>query len=481
MKQEILRMEYVTRKNSGNICLDQVNLHIFKGEIMGLIAADYRGKTELVELICRNLPISQGRIYYNNRLVNNSAHSSQDYNRVSVIQQQSSLIQDLSVADNIFVMRRGFKKYIINRRILGMQVERLLKDFNTDIDPGRLILQLTPLERCIVELIKANLAGSGLIVLRDLSNFLSVVDLKKFQVYVRIFCQRGISFLYMANHHQEVFQISDRAALLMRGRICKVFHREDFCDEAIAPYTISFDISASKTTQPGDKSVLELKHVVTDHMNDLTFHVRKGECLVLLDMSNTVIEDLKHIMAAGKVPAAGSVWLEGHPYTEGMSKRFLNHGIAIIEDNPTKTMAFPDMTYLENLTFLVDKKLNKSMIGSHVLKSILKEYEPLIGSGIYANHVDHLPPIALYDMIYYRIHIFNPKIVFCIQPFAWGDMLCRRHVLDLIQALKNKGITVVIAAVNLSDSLDVADRLLVIRDGRLIREYLEKEFEKVTS
>lgn len=122
MKQEILRLERVTRITDGVTQLDNMNLHIFQGEIMGLVCINSHGKEALVRLICQNLPIHYGYVYFQEQLVNNYEHSSMGMNRVSVIEQRSRLVEDLTVADNIFVLRRGFKKYLIEPRVLERQL-----------------------------------------------------------------------------------------------------------------------------------------------------------------------------------------------------------------------------------------------------------------------------------------------------------------------------------------------------------------------
>jgi len=83
---------------------------------------------------------------------------------------------------------------------------------------------------------------------------------------------------------------------------------------------------------------------------------------------------------------------------------------------------------------------------------------------------------SLYELIYYRIRLQNPRTVFCIQPFAGIDMYQRLRIIQLLNMLRSRGIGVVILAVSLSDSLQVADRLLLIRKGRELRQIPRENF-----
>ena len=141
-------------------------------------------------------------------------------------------------------------------------------------------------------------------------------------------------------------------------------------------------------------------------------------------------------------------------------------------------MVFTEMTYLDNLCFLLFEKLGWVNVSFKIRKSVIREYEAILGDDIYAKDITDLRKSSLYSMIYYRIHLFHPKLVFIIQPFTDADLYGRLHILHLIKQLKKRGITIVILAVNLADSLLAADRLITIEQGSVSTEYTPQEFFK---
>lgn len=476
MKEEMLRLDNVTRRINGDILLDDVNLYLMKGEIVGFIASEDKGKQELIDLLRQNLPIAYGRIYLNGRLVNSYAHSDYSYNKVYVIDQKGSLVPDLTVADNIFVMRRGFKKRIISRRVLARQVKRIFGQFNISVDPGQVVSRLKPLKRCLVELVRAQFMGCGLIILRDFNNFLSHEDIGAVCEIMEQFCRMGIAFLYIGNHHEDVFKICHRAVLFSGGQVQKVFMPGELDDAHIAPFIARFGIASRKRWSLGEEAVLEFQNVCCRHLKGLSFQVRAGECAALLDMDNNAIGDILGIMTGGAQAEKGKVLLKGGEYTRSIALQFLSRGVAVIEDDPVHSMIFRDLSCLENLTFLLDRKLGRSVIPEKYLKSVVGEYLPLIGGALLEPDVGMVEPEILYQLVYYRIHLYNPRVVLCVSPFACGDVRCRGLVLKLVQKLKNKGIAVLLLLVNISDSMEVADRLLVLKGGRISQEYMEDEF-----
>jgi len=481
MREEIFRMENVTSKSFGVTFLENINLNIFKGEILGLIPINRQGKSSLIQLMCQNLPIDYGRIYFNNNLVNFYEHSSYGINRVYVIEQKSKLIQDLTVSDNIFVLRRGFKKYIINSKVLNMQVDRFLKEMEVQINPDELIMNLNPFEQCIVELLKAIISGSNLIILNDISNILSIVDLSKIHELLKFYSKKGKTFLYVGNHHEDVFKICNRVALMKDGSIIKVLDEAELTQDNIKPYTIDFEDAKPSVKKYDGQGILRFENVFTNYMNNMSFSVEKGECVVLLDTNNTIYTDLLQLMNGEQRPKYGSIIWNEKIFTKKVAKDALENGIAVIMEDATQNMLFDNLSYVENLYFLVDKKLKSYNHKSKVLKSIIGEYENIVGEEIHAYDITKLGLTSLYNLVYYRIHLYNPKIVFCVQPFSGADMYLRKHIADLIRDLKRKGIAVIILAVNISDTLSIADRFLVIEHGFIVKDFLKEEFASIQS
>lgn len=479
MRKEILRLNNITLEENGERYLDNLNFYILQGEIMGLIISDAKGCTQLIDLICHNTPISFGGVYYEEKRVNHYSYSDLTDNRVYVIEERGRLIDSLTVSDNLFVMRKGFKKYIINSRVLDSQVERLMADIGLPISPGQRVASLSAFERCVTELLKAILTGCRLIILDRISNFLSQMELKQFQDIIREQGKRGISFLYLGNHHQEVFQIADRAGLFHQGMIWKMFEKEEMLETALDPYTISFDLSGSCVREPEKEAVLKLDRVHLYGRDTVSFSLRKGECLMILDNDNQTWEPLADVLSGSRGIDGGRIYLGGKVFTGSEPTDFLKKGVAVIPDDPAETFLFRDMSYMENLTFLLDRKVRFGNLKRSHLRSVRKEYLPKAGPCIDAVTIDSLSLKEKYGLAYYRIHLLHPMVAVCVQPLAKGDMYCRRYVLDLIQELKNSGISVLILTSNLADNMDVSDRMMVLQDGRMAAEYTKEEFYKV--
>ncbi len=478
MKKEILRMENVITEGNDMTNLDNFNLHIFQGEIFGLIGINEHGKDRLVQLICKNIPIKFGRIYFSGHQVNSYHHREEIQNKVYLLGQNSRLVDNLTVTDNIFVLRKGFKKYCINKRVLANQLVFLLQDMEVNIDPRAICMELSEYERCVVEVLKAIIQGTRLIMVDDISNVLSTKDLDNFKKLLIKAAHKGYTVLYFGNHHEEVFPFCNRAAFMKDGKVIKVFDKKDMKDENVIPYTISFEDKDKKTSEENG-SAIYFHDITTEDLHNLTFSMRPGECVVLYDKSKRSQQDLISCLSGEKELEAGFIEISGETIDKRNLRKKGKANFGIIEGQAIETMLFYDMSYIDNLSFLLDFKTPHVRITENVKKSIQREYYKELGEEVYVADIRTLDKKSLYNIVYYRIHLLNPKVVFIVQPFSNADMYVRRHIIHLIRTLKRKGIAVIILAVTISDSLFVADKLLLLEDGTITQEYLPDAFGSI--
>lgn len=134
---------------------------------------------------------------------------------------------------------------------------------------------------------------------------------------------------------------------------------------------------------------------------------------------------------------------------------------------------------MENLTFLLDRKLEKSLIPRRIYRNVRKELEPLIGNDIDVKNIRNLPCEKQLELVYFRMYLFRPEILICMKPLARGDMYCRNKILQLMQQIQSQNTTILIITSHLSETLDISDRLLVVENGVCTVEYEKNECHRM--
>lgn len=474
MREEVLRMTRVTYQDQGGTPLRDFNLNIFAGEIMGMIPLNGgHGMTALMEVLRKNLPLQSGNIYYREEQINSWRAPLPRYNRIGVIQSSSCLVEGLTVADNIFVLRPAFKSWLIRSKLLRQQLQPILDKFDPDISAGAYVDDLTHFQRFVVELVKAVVAGSRLIILRDVSTFISDLELSRLHDILRYYAGEGFSFLYLGFHYEELAQICDRTALFSNGRIIKVLEHEWIGAPA------SFDNIVRRQLErhhgrEGLPPVLTVTELSGGAVEALTFSVAPGECVVLQNLQNRIFHDLVRLFT-GELPIeSGTIRLDGAPYRPGRNRK-----IAVIGERPDRSMIFSQLSYLDNLGITVDHRLPELWLSDRVQQGLRKECEKKVGAEVFELPTDRLSTQQKYDLVYQRILLQNPKVVFCIQPFQGADLEMRIHIWRLLEQIMEKKIALVILAINLADSLSLASRLIRIRQGEPPETYEQSEFGRI--
>lgn len=481
MREEILRMERVTYLEQGTPQLENFSMTLWEGEIFGLIPVNHHGVSSLLKLLRQNLPLHYGYVYYRDQLVNHWRGGNCGINRISIIQNKSCLAEGLTVADNIFVLRPGFKKKLINPKVLEEQLEPFMKDIDMNISGDAYVETLSPFERFVVELLKAVVAGHRLVVLEDIGNFISDRELKKIHGILRHYAAQGISFLYIASHFEEVRRICHRTALMMNGVIIKCFQQTDrvpatFLLDCVEEFERKVKEQIEKKPdlpgQPG--AVFQAVDLCLGGEERLSFSVAPGECLVLQDLDNRIFPELIEVLSGKQTPQEGCVYVEGAPLGGRRDRR-----IAVVQELATQTMLFPNVSYLDNLCFTLDHRFPDVWTRGRIKKSIRREYAGFLGEEVFNLPVEALSERQKYELVYTRILLQNPRVVFCVQPFKGAEVAMRLRVWELLALLLEREIAVVVLAVNLADSLALADRLIQVRQGRVEAEYDREDFAKL--
>lgn len=476
MKKEVFRMERVTYQEQNLKKLDYCNLHIFQGEILGFLPINSHGLTHFIKILKTNLPLYDGYIYYNERLVNSWKQSNKQSNRITVIENQSCLVGDLTVCDNIFVLRQNFRKEVISDILLRRQLEPFLKEIHMSIPADIQAEKLTAFERIVVEILKGVVASHNLIVLNEIQNLITDEELLKLHEIIRFYSRKGISFLYIAVHFENILQVCDRAAFFQSGRITKVLQPNQMTMDNLVAKTEDYQTIVKHYIQNKklDDALphCHLHHPFRNGLNCLHLQVKASECVVLQCLDYQMHNELIDSLVNNKLPPNGHITLCG----QSVSPR--HRQIAIINERPSQTMIFPEMSYMDNLCFGLDRRMNGVWLGGSIQKSIQKEYEPILGS-VFHTHMADLTEKEKYKLVYTRILLQKPKVVFCIQPFKGADLELRMYIFTLLESLINKGISVIILSINLADALSIADRLILLEREKPQMEYLREQFKHV--
>lgn len=474
MKQEIWRMDNVTNELYGITQLRQFNLQIYAGEIMGLLPLNSNGVDALLELLQRNTPLHFGRVYCDETLVNSHVYCKQTPNPVAVIEKRSHLVEGLTVADNVFVLNRTNHSLIVRPNHFRQRLKELEEAVGVDILCGCLVKDLNFFERCIVEVMKAAVSNNKLVVISDISHFMTGTELRKLHQAIRYFSQKGTSFLYICNNWHETAEICDRVALMYNGTISKVIRNQEMQEGYVEELIRQI---AGVTTEQLHSAGLErevcfqVEGLSTSLFHDLSFHVHRGECLVIYSESQNFLDCIRKVITGDEPIYKGWISVEGKR-TRGPLIR--EKKVGYLAENPAHSMLFPDLSNVENLTFGLMDQIQIRWNRKNIYKSLKIELGDEIGTAVFEKELSDLSVYDRYALAFYRLILQHPQVVFCEHPFFGNDVSLRSHVMNLVHQLLEHQIAVVVLVVGLYDTFPLSDRNLMYCNGEMIEWTGEK-------
>lgn len=481
MRQEIFRMERVTYPDKGSKRLEDLNLQIYQGEIMGLVPISAHGLQELLQLMQINMPLYDGYVYYCGERVNSWKSTRRSTNRIGVIDAHSRLVEHMTVSDNIFVLRQGFRQNIIKGKLLQRQLTPFMRDIEMQIPADVYVDKLSAFERVVVELLRAVVAGYRLIVLNEISTVINGEELAKLYEIIQHYAGQGFSFLYISLHLEEIMEVCDRVALFSNGRIQKVAQRTERTSEIVQNYSREFDrmiryhMGTHDAAKREKKAVLTLSHITGDVLCDFSMEVYEGECLVLQNLDEQVHRDILYMLCGEKRPKSGEFCMEGRLIQPAACRDF-----ALISADPAKTMVFCGMSYLDNLCMGLSRRVPGVWKNVRMKNSVKKEYGEILGKEVFSMPVETLGERQKCQLVYTRILLQKPRVVVCVQPFKGLDLTHRVFVWQMMETLLDRGMAVVILTINLADSMSLADRLIRVGKEGIVQEVSREEFGSIS-
>lgn len=458
MRSEIFRMERVTCQKNGIQQLRDCDLHIFSGEILGLIPLNSHGLPALIDVMTKNLPLQYGFVFLKEKIINHWRRPRPRNNPVGLIQSVSHLVEGMTLTDNVFVLRNGFRAWYIQSRLLRTQLAPFFWKIGVEVPLDIYPEDLTAFQRVVVELIRAIVAGHRLIVLQDISTILNEKELEKIHGVLRQCTKEGFSFLYISSHPEDLTKIADRVAVFGNGRVLKTAEGraslQDILDNAArGDVLLKENLSGTAGTVP----LFRAEGLRLDGTETISFSVYPGECVILQDVNNQLTGQIVQMLLGEWGGDSGQLWLREDPLDA-----VPNRDIAVIQELPTQTMLFPRLSYFDNLFMTSDHHLPGLWRSRRMQHRLTREQSLRTNAELFDQPVESLSELEKYNLIYNRILLQKPAVVFCVHPFKATDMQLRNHIHQWISQLLKKQIAVVFLTTNATDACGIADRVVYV-------------------
>lgn len=462
MRRELLRMESISLGEHGQKSLDDFSLVLNAGEVVGVFSTHATVKDDLVRLIAGQIGAEAGRMYLSGEASPFEESSLHRRRQVGVIHSARTLIDVLSVSENIFVIRKGVKAGVIDHALLDIQARQLIDEFGMSIAPETLVRNLSDVDRCCLEVLKAIALGAQIVVFKDLSNFLPDSSIEKLLEFAARLKLRGVGLLMVESSVGTLARYAERVVVIKNGRNFWNFAGGTFSDEALKTCfakrreTVHAEdpwLSGEEGGEGGTRrQILVFDRVSSGVLDSLSFSLVQGEELCILDQAGKGIEEVRALLSGEHRPRSGRIVVNGVELTARNAWQALDQRIAFIAENPADSMIFRDLSAIENLCLPSSHKASGFWLNPTYVSSCLKEYSSYFDQDVLCKYPDDLSAQDLHKLVYCRWHLYKPGVVVCVKPYSSVDKTLEEISAVFIDRLLKKGIAVLILTSSASEA-----------------------------
>ena len=466
----------VGKRFAGAIAVDDVSFEVRAGEVVALMGENGAGKSTLVKMLAGAQPPDSGSLLIDGSPVVLSRPEHATSAGISVIHQHFSLAPDLTVSENVFlghelrIPATGF----LRRRAMRRRTREILAELHADVSPDDRVGSLSVGQRQMVEVAKALRAEAWLVVMDEPTSALSHRERESLYELVRRLCDRGIGVMYISHRMEEVYELASRAVVLRDGRFVDDVALAETPEPALIAMMVGRTIEQlfpHVDTTAGDLA-LRIRGLADGRLlHEADLDVRAGEVVVLVGLNGSGRSEVLRCVAGMTRPTSGAIEVHGNAVTDLTPRQASALGIAWVPEDRHAAGLVPPMTVSANLSLawlrgfarfgLVPRAAERDLVARLIDRLRVRPPDP-------SRRVALLSGGNQQKVVIGKALATQPRILLLDEPTRGVDVGAKAEIHGLISELKQQGAAILMVSSELPEALNVADRLVVLHEGRTV-------------
>jgi simple sugar transport system ATP-binding protein len=481
----VLELRGITKRFPGVLANDQVDFDLRKGEVHALLGENGAGKSTLMNILYGLYHPDEGEIRLNGNPVRiDSPHAAIDAG-IGMVHQHFMLIPVMTVAENIVLAAEPKRSgVLLDTAGAERRVRELADRFKFHIDPRARIQDITVGQQQRVEILKSLYRGADILILDEPTAVLTPQEAIELFDILKQLVAEGLSVIFISHKLNEVLEIADRITVLRRGRKVDTIPREGATEAGLAKMMVGREVLLrvdKKPSTPGEE-LLTVKdlHVVDDRgleaVRGVSFTVRGGEIVAIAGVDGNGQTELIDAITGLRRSSEGTVTVDGRELTKGSAHDFLEQGVGHIPEDRQRRGLVLEFSLAENLALHDYAKepfsrwgfLNPGRLLEQA-KGLLTEFD--VRGGRETTRASALSGGNQQKVVIAREVARNPKVLIAAQPTRGLDVGAIEFVHRRLVEQRDAGKAVLLISLELEEVLSLADRILVLYEGRIVGEF----------
>jgi len=498
MSGYLLEMKGIAKRFNGVPALDGIDLAIRPGECIGLCGENGAGKSTLMKVLSAVYPHGtwEGDIVLDGQpLRARSVRETEDAG-IIIIHQELMLVPELSVAENIFL---GNEITLPGGRMdypaMNHKAQEILRGLKLpDVNVVLPVKHYGGGHQQLIEIGKALNKNARILILDEPSASLTASEIAVLLDIIRDLKSRGVACVYISHKLEEVAAICDTVVVIRDGKHIATTPMDAMSVDRIVSQMCGREMSQMYPTlpHPVGEVVMEARHITCydpeqprrKKVDDVSFQVRRGEILGIAGIVGAGRTELvTAIFGAYPGKHEGEVWLEGSKADTSEPLKAIRAGFALVPEDRKHHGIVRDLSVGENITLSVlprfshgsriDDNEEAGAVGEQISRLALKTATPALPITSLSGGNQQKAVLA-------KMLLTGPKVLILDEPTRGVDVGAKFEIYKLMLELAAQGIAIIMVSSELAEVLGVSDRVLVMKEGRLCGDFVNRDLSQET-
>ncbi|MGF6427264.1 MULTISPECIES: sugar ABC transporter ATP-binding protein [Bradyrhizobium] len=475
MAETLLELSGISKTYPGVRALDDVNLRVNRGEVLGLIGENGAGKSTLMRVLAGVIAPSAGVIRIGSTEHPRMTVTEATRCGIAFVHQELNLFDNLDVAANVFIGREklaGGPLKLVDNAQMHARVTPLLDRLGADFTPGTLVENLSIAERQMVEIAKALSIDARVIIMDEPTSSLTISETERLLEVIADLKTHCISVIYISHRLGEIMSCADRVVVLRDGRTVGELARDELSHAAMIRLMIGRDLKALYTPpacapQPGG---CDIAGVVTTAFPDrqIDLSVRRGEILGLAGLVGAGRTSLARAVFGVDPLLGGEIRVDNAPVGVASPRDAIRQGIYLVPEDRKKSGLVLELPIRENVTLasLLDHA-RMWLVNGAAERRIAKDQARRLS--IKAPSID-IEAVTLSGGNQQKVVLgkwlsMQPRVMFFDEPTRGIDVGAKSEIYALMRSLADQGVAIVMISSDMEEVIGVSDRVAVMHEG----------------
>lgn len=458
--------------------LKGVDLTLCPGEVHALVGENGAGKSTLIKIISGVYDYTQGEYYINGKLQHIKNPDDAIEQGISVIYQELNLVPCISVGENVFFNRLPSKFGRVQWKKLYEDTTRYLDMVGLHVDPRMKLQYLSVAQQQLVEIAKAISLDAKVIIMDEPTSALSPKEIESLFKVVGWLKERGVAILYVSHKLEEIFAISDRISIFRDGASMGTVMTTDIDQQTLIECMVGrkmSDMFPNKDPHIGD-TVLEVEHMSSEKVHDLSFYVRKGEIVGFSGLMGAGRTEMTRALFGVDRRTEGTVTLDGKKLPNFDPVAACRSGMGYLVENRKDYGILPLLSIRKNITISSLQQITKH--GIHIDRAkedqdVMKLIDEIrIKTPSMDQLISKLSGGNQQKVLLARWLIKKDlKLLIIDEPTRGIDVGAKAEIYSLMNQLASAGLAILMVSSELPEILGMCDRIYVMKEGRISGEF----------